>query len=139
MSWRRIGIFSLAGCRSRGRAHVAVLPSRREGLPLPPSEAAACAGDSGNGRSWLPRDCHSRRNRASYAGDDAPTLASAIERLLHQPQLRAQCAAAARRLVVQSFSADIVGRRILAPYRFETRNSPRMPEGRAMMKFGDEP
>jgi glycosyltransferase involved in cell wall biosynthesis len=40
-----------------------------------------------------------------------------MERLLRAPQLRAQFAAAAQRLVVERFSAEIIGRQIVALYR----------------------
>ncbi len=57
--------------------------------------------------------------------DDAQALADAIDRLLREPQLRAQYAAAARRLVVEKFSADIVGRQTVTLYRqlLEMQNS----------------
>jgi glycosyltransferase involved in cell wall biosynthesis len=100
------------------RAHLAVLPSRREGLPLSLLEAAACA------RAMVAADVPGCREIVipgetglSVPVDDAPALADAIERLLREPQLRAQCAAAARRLVVQKFSADIVGRQTVVLYR----------------------
>jgi glycosyltransferase involved in cell wall biosynthesis len=50
-----------------------------------------------------------------------------MERLLREPQLRAQFAAAARRLVVERFSAEIVGRQIVALYRdlLDMQNSAR--------------
>jgi len=59
--------------------------------------------------------------------DDAAALAAAMERLLGEPQLRAQFAAAARRLVVERFSAEIVGRQIVALYRdlLDIQNSAR--------------
>ena len=99
------------------RAHIAVLPSRREGLPLSLLEAAAC------GRAMVATDVPGCRAIviAGETGilvpvDDAAALAAAIERLLRDPQLRAQFAAAARRLVVQKFSADIIGQQTVALY-----------------------
>jgi glycosyltransferase involved in cell wall biosynthesis len=100
------------------RAHIAVLPSRREGLPLSLLEAAAC------GRAMVATDVPGCREIA-VAGetallvpaDDAGALADAIDKLLHEPQLRAQFAAAARRRVVERFSADIVGRQTVGLYR----------------------
>jgi len=110
------------------RAHIAVLPSRREGLPLSLLEAAAC------GRAMVATDVPGCRVIviAGETGmlvpvDDAAALAAAMERLLGEPQLRAQFAAAARRLVVERFSAEIVGRQIVALYRdlLDMQNSAR--------------
>jgi glycosyltransferase involved in cell wall biosynthesis len=108
------------------RAHIAVLPSRREGLPLSLLEAAAC------GRAMVATDVPGCRaivipgeTGLLVPVDDAHALADAIERLLRDPQLRAQFAAAARRLVVQKFSADIIGQQTVALYRqlLEMQNS----------------
>jgi glycosyltransferase involved in cell wall biosynthesis len=100
------------------RAHIAVLPSRREGLPLSLLEAAAC------GRAMVATDVPGCRVvvLAGETGllvpvDDPSALADAMERLLRAPQLRAQFAAAAQRLVVERFSAEIIGRQIVALYR----------------------
>jgi glycosyltransferase involved in cell wall biosynthesis len=100
------------------RAHIAVLPSRREGLPLSLLEAAAC------GRAMVATDVPGCREIA-VAGetallvptDDAGALADAIAKLLRETQLRAQFAVAARRRVVERFSADSVGRQTVALYR----------------------
>ena len=99
------------------RAHIAVLPSRREGLPLSLLEAAAC------GRAMVATDVPGCRmivvpgeTGLLVPVDDAVALANAIGRLLHETELRAQFGAAARRLVVERFSADIVGRQIVALY-----------------------
>ncbi len=108
------------------RAHIAVLPSHREGLPLSLLEAAACA------RAMVATDVPGCREIviAGETGllvpvDDAQALADAIDRLLCEPQLRAQYAAKARRLVVEKFSADIVGRQTVTLYRqlLEMQNS----------------
>ncbi len=100
------------------RAHIAVLPSRREGLPLSLLEAAAC------GRAMVATDVPGCREIVipGETGllvpvDNAPALADAASRLLREPQLRARYAAAARRLVVQKFSAEIVGQQTVALYR----------------------
>ena len=100
------------------RAHVAVLPSRREGLPLSLLEAAAC------GRAMVATDVPGCREvvKPGVTGllvpvDDAKALAEAVEKLVREPELRAQFAAAARRLVVERFSSDIIGRQIVALYR----------------------
>lgn len=99
------------------QAHIAALPSRREGLPLSLLEAAAC------GRAMVATDVPGCREIVvpGVTGllvppDDAKALADAIEQLLDDPSLRAQFAAAARRLAVERFSADLIGRQIVALY-----------------------
>ncbi len=100
------------------RAHVAVLPSRREGLPLSLLEAAAC------GRAMIASDVPGCREIVIHERtgllvpvDDAAALADAMERLWRTRDLRAQYAKAARDLVVEKFAADIIGGKIVALYR----------------------
>jgi glycosyltransferase involved in cell wall biosynthesis len=100
------------------KAHVAVLPSRREGLPLSLMEAAAC------GRAMIASDvpgCREvvlhERTGLLFAVDDASALADAMARLAIDKQLRMQCATAARMLVVGKFAAGIIGRQIVELYR----------------------
>lgn len=100
------------------RAHVAVLPSRREGLPLSLMEAAAC------GRSMIAADVPGCREIVVHEQtgllvpvDDAPALADAMARLAGAPQLRARYAEAARSLVVERFAAETIGRQTVALYR----------------------
>ena len=100
------------------RAHVAVLPSRREGLPLSLMEAAAC------GRAMIASDVPGCREIVIHEQtgllfpvDDAAALADAMERLSRTPDLRARYAKAARDLVVEKFAADIIGRQTVALYR----------------------
>ena len=120
------------------RAHVAVLPSRREGLPLSLLEAAAC------GRAMVATDVPGCREIAipDLTGllvpvDDATALADAIERLLRDAELRTQFAAAARCLVVERFSSEIIGRQTVALYRhlLEASNPNAVPEGAHNDKF----
>jgi len=99
------------------KAHVAVLPSRREGLPLSLLEAAAC------GRAMIASDVPGCREVVLHEQtgllfpvDNASALADAMARLASDPQLRARCAAAARRLVTDKFAAEIIGRQIVALY-----------------------
>jgi glycosyltransferase involved in cell wall biosynthesis len=100
------------------RAHVAVLPSRREGLPLSLLEAAAC------GRAMIASDVPGCREIVIHEQtgllfpvNDAASLADAMERLAKTPELRARYAAAARTLVVERFAADIIGAQTVALYR----------------------
>jgi glycosyltransferase involved in cell wall biosynthesis len=100
------------------RAHIAVLPSRREGLPLSLMEAAAC------GRAMIANDVPGCREIVVHEQtgllvpvDDAPALAAVMERLAGAPELRARYAAAARTLVVEKFATEIIGRQTVALYR----------------------
>ena len=100
------------------RIHVAVLPSRREGLPLSLLEAAAC------GRAMIASDVPGCREVVVqeqtgllFPVDDVPALADAMERLAADPQLRARCAMAARTRVVERFAGEIIGRQIIELYR----------------------
>ncbi len=93
------------------QAHIAVLPSRREGLPKSLLEAAAC------GRPIVATDVPGCReiarpgvNALLVPRDDAPTLAAAIERLASDPDLRARFGSAGRRLVEENFSSERIGR-----------------------------
>jgi glycosyltransferase involved in cell wall biosynthesis len=100
------------------RAHIAVLPSRREGLPLSLLEAAACqramiAADVPGSREIVVNE----QTGLLFPADDVAALAAALARLAQAPELRTRYAAAARRKVVEEFSADVVGRQIVQLYR----------------------
>ncbi|WP_322868112.1 glycosyltransferase family 4 protein [Bradyrhizobium ottawaense] len=91
-------------------AHIAVLPSFREGLPGALMEAAAC------GRPLIATDTPGCREivLAYQTGllvpvDDPVALARAILQLAESSELRASYGAAARRLVSERFSARIIG------------------------------
>jgi glycosyltransferase involved in cell wall biosynthesis len=97
--------------------HIAVLPSHREGLPGSLLEAAAC------GRPLIATDVPGCReivlnDRTGLLApvEDPMALAQAIARLAESPQLRARYGEAARQLVVERFSARIVGRAIVQLY-----------------------
>jgi glycosyltransferase involved in cell wall biosynthesis len=99
------------------RAHIAVLPSRREGLPKSLLEAAAC------GRPMVATDVPGCREVALdgktgllVPPDNAEALAAAIENLANAPELRRQFGAAARALAVERFSADAIGRAVVELY-----------------------
>ncbi len=100
------------------RAHIAVLPSRREGLPKSLLEAAAF------GRPMIATDVPGCREIAIpgetgllVPGDDERALADAIETLAKSAELRARYGAAARRLAVAKFSAGAIGRQTVDLYR----------------------
>lgn len=100
------------------RAHIAVLPSLREGLPMSLLEAAACA------RPLVATDVPGCReiardgvNAVLVPPNDAAALAHAIGRLADDADLRHRFAAAGRRLVEDEFSHMRVGQDIVALYR----------------------
>ena len=98
-------------------AHVAVLPSRREGLPKSLLEAAAC------GRPLVATDVPGCREIARHGvnallvpADNPRALADAIETLMKDADKRQRFGRAARQLVVDEFSSARVGREIVALY-----------------------
>jgi len=100
------------------KAHVAVLPSRREGFPLSLMEAAACgraliASDAPGCRELVLHD----QNGLLFPVDDVTALADAMTRLAADPQLRARYAMAARKRAVNEFSASMIGRQTVALYQ----------------------
>jgi glycosyltransferase involved in cell wall biosynthesis len=112
------------------RAHIAVLPSRREGLPKSLLEAAAC------GRPMVATDVPGCREVVlpDKTGilvqvDDPLSLAAAIERLATSPELRARYGSAARRLAIERFSADAIGSAIVNLYLRLARRNPRPDAG----------
>lgn len=100
------------------RAHVAVLPSRREGLPVSLLEAAAC------GRPMVATDVPGCRdvvldgvNGLTVPLGDTAALAQALERLASSDELRRRYGAAARELVETRFSLAVIGDRVAGLYR----------------------
>jgi glycosyltransferase involved in cell wall biosynthesis len=98
-------------------AHIAVLPSRREGLPKSLLEAAAC------GRPIVATDVPGCReiardgvNALLVPPDDPAALADAIARLAGDRELRARFGAAGRRLVEREFSSARIGAETVALY-----------------------
>jgi glycosyltransferase involved in cell wall biosynthesis len=98
-------------------AHIAVLPSRREGLSLSLLDAAAY------GRPIVATDVPGCReiarqgvNALLVPPDDAEALADAIGRLATDAAMRARFAGAGRRLVENEFSANIVGKQMVELY-----------------------
>ena len=100
------------------QAHVAVLPSRREGMPLSLLEAAAC------GRPMLAADAPGSRdlvepftNGLLHPVDDDQALAEAMAVLAADASLRARFGMAARAKVERDMSATAVGDAAVALYR----------------------
>ena len=98
-------------------AHIAVLPSHREGLPLSLLEAAAC------GRPLIATDVPGCRviARPDVNGflvplEDAEALADAIARLADDPELRRRFGAASREMVEREFSSQRIGRDLVGLY-----------------------
>jgi mannose/cellobiose epimerase-like protein (N-acyl-D-glucosamine 2-epimerase family)/glycosyltransferase involved in cell wall biosynthesis len=99
-------------------AHIAVLPSHREGLPLSLLEAAAC------GRPLVATDVPGCReiaradvNALLVPLEDAGALADAIDQLAADPQLRRQFGKASRELVERTFSSERIGSDLVALYQ----------------------
>jgi glycosyltransferase involved in cell wall biosynthesis len=98
-------------------AHFAVLASRREGLPKSLLEAAAC------GRPMVATDAPGCREIA-IAGktaltvpvDDVEALADAMARMAEEKAMRKKFGKTARALVEEKFSAETIGREIVALY-----------------------
>jgi glycosyltransferase involved in cell wall biosynthesis len=106
------------------RAHIAVLPSRREGLPKSLLEAAAC------GRPLVATDVPGCREivTAGETGflvptDDPVALADTIEVLANNAVLREVLGQAARQMVETRFSDDIIGPATVDLYRRLTDKS----------------
>jgi glycosyltransferase involved in cell wall biosynthesis len=121
-SWKQIAGLELLGHIEDIRAvwtmsHIAVLPSRREGLPKSLLEAAAC------GRPIVATNVPGCReiaranvNALLVPADDAPALAEAIDRLAADAGLRRRFGAAGRAMVEAEFSEHQIGREIVALY-----------------------
>jgi glycosyltransferase involved in cell wall biosynthesis len=106
-------------------AHIAVLPSRREGLPMTLLEAAAC------GRPLIATDVPGCReiarpnlNALLVPPDDPQALAAAIERLAGDRELRRRFGAAGRVLVEREFSSARIGRDVVDLYRRLLQSQP---------------
>ncbi len=105
------------------RAHIAVLPSRREGLPLSLLEAAAC------GRPMVATDVPGCREIAIpwqtglLVPPDGPSvLSAAIEILVETPEMRERFGRGARRLAEERFASDVIGRAVVDLYARLLRN-----------------
>ena len=99
------------------RAHIAVLPSRREGLPVSLLEASAF------GRPLVATDVPGCREIARHGvngflvpADDPSALSGALAVLERDPELRRRFGEASRRIVENEFSSARVGQQIVALY-----------------------
>jgi glycosyltransferase involved in cell wall biosynthesis len=100
------------------KAHIAVLASRREGLPKSLLEAAACgrpmiASDTPGCREIAIRD----ETALTFPVDDAPALADAMTRMARDAEMRARFGKTARELVEAKFSAYAIGKQTVALYQ----------------------
>lgn len=100
------------------RSHIAVLASRREGLPKTLLEAAAC------GRPLVATDVPGCReiarggeNAILVPPDDPAAMADALSTLAYDADLRQRFGAASRRIVVSDMSVEEVGTTTIVLYR----------------------
>tara|TARA_R110000868_G_scaffold4155_44_gene25652 strand:+ start:509 stop:1705 length:1197 start_codon:yes stop_codon:yes gene_type:complete len=108
------------------KAHIALLPSYREGMPMSLLEAAAC------GRPIVTTDVPGCNEliKDSVNGILVPKhdwigIANAIQTLANSPQLRAKLGAAARDTVCGAYSVETVNRETHALYQLALRESKR--------------
>src|SRR5262245_11845068 len=121
-SWRKIPNLRLLGHVADIRtvwseAHVAVLPSRREGLPKSLLEAAAC------GRPLIATDVPGCRevaregiNAILIPTDDGPALATAIDTFIGDCELRTRFGRASRQIATNEYSSTRIGNETVALY-----------------------
>jgi glycosyltransferase involved in cell wall biosynthesis len=121
-SWRRRPGVEVLGhvtdiAKFWASAHIAVLPSRREGLPKSLLEAAACArpiiATNVPGCREIARE---NVNALLVPPDDAQALADSIARLADDKKLRHKFGEAGRKLVENEFSANRIGSETVALY-----------------------
>lgn len=122
-TWRKQPLLELLGyvpdiASVWAKAHIAVLPSRREGLPKSLLEAAAC------GRPIVATDVPGCReiaragvNALLIPVDDAQALAGAVQMLAHDRAMRARLGAAGRALAESEFASTRVASDIVKLYR----------------------
>jgi glycosyltransferase involved in cell wall biosynthesis len=121
-NWRRLPGVSVLGHVANietvwQAAHIAVLPSRREGLPKSLLEAAAC------GRPLIATDVPGCRaiaragvNALLVPVDEPAALAAAIETLAANPALRRRFSVAGRELVENEFASSHIGGEVVTLY-----------------------
>lgn len=113
-AWQEEGIVELAGhsddvAGEYARAHIAVLPSYREGLPKALLEAASC------GRPLIATDvpgcreiCRDGQTGMLVPPRDAVSLANALELLARDPELRRRLGRRAREVVKHEYASSVV-------------------------------
>lgn len=121
--WRDEGIVEIVGrsgdvAGEYARAHIAVLPSYREGLPKALLEAGSC------GRPLVSTDvpgcrdvCRDGETGILVPVEDAESLAAALERLAADPDLRRRLGAGARAMVEAEYSSERISAMTLDVYR----------------------
>ena len=121
--WKAEGAVEVAGhstdiAGEYARAHIAVLPSYREGLPKSLLEAAAA------GRPMVATDvpgcreiCRDDETGLLVPARSVEPLAAALERLARDPDLRERLGRRAREVAVAEFAEEIVVRQTLDLYR----------------------
>ena len=114
-------------------AHIAVLPSYREGLPLSLLEAASCA------RPLIAADVPGCREIVRHGKSgllvparNAEALAAALAQLAQDPQLRKKMGDEARRMVEKRFAQPLITAQTVALYRHLVG----MRDGQALQKKG---
>jgi glycosyltransferase involved in cell wall biosynthesis len=120
--WNREGVVEVVGpskdiAGEYARAHIAVLPSYREGLPKSLLEAAAC------GRPMVATDvpgcrevCINGETGLRVPARTVEPLAKALERLVLNPSLRQRFGENARHLAETIFAEKIINAQTLALY-----------------------
>ena len=106
------------------RAHIAVLPSYREGLPKSLIEAAAC------GRPIIATDvpgcreiCIENKTGLRVASRSVQDLATALERLAEDPGLRKRLGENGRKLAETVFAENLINDQTISLYKDMLTNS----------------
>lgn len=130
-AWKAEGAVDVAGpstdiAGEYARAHIAVLPSYREGLPKSLLEAAAA------GRPMVATDvpgcrevCRDGETGVLVPARTVEPLAAALEKLATDPALRERLGATARHVAVAEFAEEIVVDQTLALYGEMLSQQPR--------------
>jgi glycosyltransferase involved in cell wall biosynthesis len=121
-TWRRIDGLRFLGhvediSTVWAQSHVAILPSRREGLPMSLLEAAACR------RPLVATDVPGCReiarpgvNAFLVPADNPEALARAIEQFMSDPEMRLRFGIASRQIAVSEYSSKRIGKEITDLY-----------------------
>jgi glycosyltransferase involved in cell wall biosynthesis len=130
-AWASAGVVEWLGARQDipeqlERCHIACLPSYREGAPLSLLEAAAA------GRAIITTDVPGCRAVVRHGHNgllvpprDASALATALERLLSDPEERQRLGRAGRLRAEREFATSVVNERVLGTYEEMLQVGPR--------------